>query len=171
VFLFIINALNVFSLYFSSDFFKVSFSPEVEVVGSRSLSQKVGSMVKKAEVIYNSNKKSLKSPVQTPSISRVHVFPSNSSIEPQCGAMLSDFKVRNSSTAGKVPIHGPRRPVAPSHYLSDDFVTQNNKWHVSKSEIENYKAICTLANSSKSRLVKLFLILSLFSLLFIEFYY
>jgi hypothetical protein len=85
--------------------------------------------------------------------------------------MLSDFKVRNSSTGGKVPIHGPRRPVAPSRYLSDDFVTQNNKWHVSKSEIESYKAICTLANSSKSRLVKLFLILSLFSLLFIEFYY
>jgi hypothetical protein len=86
--------------------------------------------------------------------------------------MLSDFKVRNSSTGGKVPIHGPRRPVAPNRYLSDDFVTQNNKWHVSKSEIENYKAICTLANSSKSRLVKLFLILSfLFSLLFIEFYH
>jgi hypothetical protein len=150
----------------------VSFSLEVEVVGSRSLSQKVGSMVKKAEVIYNSNQKSLKSPVQTSSISRVHVCPSNSSIEPQCGAMLSDFKVRNSSTGGKVPIHGPRRPVAPNRYLSDDFVTQNNKWHVSKSEIENYKAICTLANSSKSRLVKLFLILSfLFSLLFIDFYH
>jgi hypothetical protein len=99
----------------------VSFSPEVEVVGSRSLSQKVGSMVKKAEVIYNSNHKSLKSPVQTPSISRVHVCPSNSSIEPQYGAMLSDFKVRNSSTGGKVPIHGPRRPVAPSRYLSDDY--------------------------------------------------
>jgi hypothetical protein len=149
----------------------VPFSPDVQVVGSRSLSQKVGSMVKKAEVIYNANQKSLKSPVQTPSTSQVHVCPSNASIEPQRGAMLSDFKVRNSSTGDKVPIHGPRRPVAPSRYLSDDFVTQNNKWHVSKSEIENYQAICTLANSSKSMLLKLFLILSLFSLLFIEFYY
>jgi hypothetical protein len=165
--------LNVFSLHFLliNIFFKVPFSPDVEVVGSRYLSQKVGSMVKKAEVIYNANQKSLKSPVQTPSTSQVHVYPSNSSIEPQHGAMLSDFKVRNSSTGGKVPIHGPRRLVAPSRYLSDDFVTQKNKWHVSKSEIENYQAICTLANSSKSRLLNLFLILSLFSLLFVEFYY
>jgi hypothetical protein len=128
-------------------------------------------MVKKAKVIYNANQKCLKSPVQTSSTSRVHVFPSNSSIEPERGAMLFDFKVINSSTSGKVPNHGPRRAVAPNRYLSDDFVTQKNKWHVSKSEIENYQAICTLANSSKSRLLKLFLILSLFSLLFIEFYY
>uniref|UniRef100_K3XRE2 Uncharacterized protein n=1 Tax=Setaria italica TaxID=4555 RepID=K3XRE2_SETIT len=44
------------------------------------------------------------------------------------------YLIRDSSTGGKLPIH-------------DEFVTTRNKFHVSKSEIENYNIICKLGLS------------------------
>jgi lipoate-protein ligase B len=53
---------------------------------------------------------------QTPFVSLGNTlgFPADSSIDPESLAKRSDFKVRNSSTGGKIPIHGPRRMVYPS---------------------------------------------------------
>jgi hypothetical protein len=112
-------------------------------------------MVEQANVLYNANQ------VQTPSIRRVHVCPSSSYLDTSDAVKRSDSKARNSTIAGKPPMHGPRRGVAPSRYLSTDFVTLSTKFNVTKSELANYHAICSLANSSYSRLVYLISFLSI----------
>uniref|UniRef100_K3Y235 Ubiquitin-like protease family profile domain-containing protein n=1 Tax=Setaria italica TaxID=4555 RepID=K3Y235_SETIT len=114
------------------------------------LAENVHDMVQKADALYNANSNNFKSSIQTPSVRKIHVCPSNSSLDPESFQKFPDFKVRNSSTGGKVPIHGPRRLVVPSHFLADKIVTQSNKYHVSKSKIANYQATCSLASSSSS---------------------
>ncbi|RLM73345.1 hypothetical protein C2845_PM15G06320 [Panicum miliaceum] len=57
-----------------------------------------------------------------------------------CGNQ-TDFEIRNSSTSGKAPAHGPRHAVFPSRYLGDEFVTKTNKFLISKSQIMNYKLL------------------------------
>lgn len=141
----------LFCLFYS----KTAGSPEVEVVGSRTLSQNLENMVEQANVLYNANQ------VQTPSIRRVHVCPSNSYLDTSDAVKRSDSKARNSTIAGKPPMHGPRRGVAPSRYLSTDFVTLSTEFNVTKSELANCHAICSLANSSYSRLVYLISFLSI----------
>jgi len=64
-----------------------------------------------------------------------------------------DIKHRDSSTGGKVPIHGPRRVVKPGPLFNVDFETTKKKISVSKSELRNYKAICNLATSQFSKYV------------------
>nr|TKW33395.1 hypothetical protein SEVIR_2G232200v2 [Setaria viridis] len=108
----------------------VQSSPDIQIVGSRTLAENVHDMAQKADALYNGNSNNLKSSMKTPS--------------------FSDFKGRNSSTGGKVPIRGPRRLVVPSRFLADEFITQKNKYCVSKFEIDNYKAIYYLASSSSS---------------------
>lgn len=109
-------------------------------------------MSKKSDAIYNSildiSKSSLQSP--QPNISKHHCYPSVSSLDPEAVANCSDFKVRDSSTGGKLPKHGPRRPVFPSRVLSDDFVLERNKFTINNSQQINYKAICNLASSRYS---------------------
>ncbi|RCV20503.1 hypothetical protein SETIT_4G061000v2 [Setaria italica] len=128
----------------------VQSSPNIQIVGSRTLAENVHDMVQKADALYNANSNNFKSSIQTPSVRKIHVCPSNSSLDPESFQKFPDFKVRNSSTGGKVPIHGPRRLVVPSHFLADKIVTQSNKYHVSKSKIANYQATCSLASSSSS---------------------
>nr|TKW20037.1 hypothetical protein SEVIR_4G059200v2 [Setaria viridis] len=128
----------------------VQSSPNIQIVGSRTLAENVHDMVQKADALYNANSNNFKSSIQTPSVRKIHVCPSNSSLDPESFQKFPDYKVRNSSTGGKVPIHGPRRLVVPSHFLADKFVTQSNKYHVSKSKIANYQATCSLASSSSS---------------------
>ncbi|OQU85390.1 hypothetical protein SORBI_3004G230700 [Sorghum bicolor] len=127
-------------------------SPEVTIVGSRSLSQKLKSMGKKSEDVYNSNvNKSipgLKSSHQ--SLSKTLGYACSTPIEGAGGSSRSDFKIRDSSTGGKVPIHGPRRLVVPSRKIRDEFEIERSKFKISKSQILNYKAICSLAASRDS---------------------
>jgi len=91
--------------------------------------------------------------MHTPAVpfGNTHGFPADSSIDTHSLATRSDFKVRSSSTGGKIPIHGPRRLVCPSRGLIDDFVITGDKFKVSKSEIANYKAMCGLAKSRSSK--------------------
>ncbi|CAD6202770.1 unnamed protein product [Miscanthus lutarioriparius] len=104
-------------------------SPEVTIVGSRSLSQK------------------LSSSVHTPPESDLKIGGHSSLIPNQFAqsSSKSDFKISKSSTGGKVPLHGPRRSVKPSQYMGDEFEKEREKFKVSKSQIMNYKAICNLA--------------------------
>ena len=51
------------------------------------------------------------------SLGKTHGFPADSSIDPESSTNRSDFKVRNSSTGGKIPLHGARRMVYPSRVL------------------------------------------------------
>ena len=92
---------------------------------------------------------------ETPNLclNKTHGFPLDSSIDPAGVASHSNFKSRDSSTGGKVPVHGPRRMVCPSRYryYGDDFDNLQDKFKVSKSEIANYKAIHALSKSSPSK--------------------
>jgi len=90
---------------------------------------------------------------QTPylSLGNTHGFPADSSIDLESLANRSDFKVKNSSTGGRIPLHGARRMVYSSRVLIDDFILTGDKFEVSKSEIANYKAICGLAKSRSSK--------------------
>ena len=92
---------------------------------------------------------------ETPNLclNKTHGFPLDSSIDLAGVAGRSDFKSRDSSTGGKVPVHGPRRMVCPSRYryYGDDFDNLQDKFKVSKSKITNYKAIYALSKSSPSK--------------------
>jgi hypothetical protein len=81
------------------------------------------------------------------SLNKTHGYP----LDLEGMASGSDFKSRDSSTGGKVPLHGPRRMVYPSRFYGDEFDTLQGKFKVSKSEITNYKAICGLTKSSSSK--------------------
>jgi len=90
---------------------------------------------------------------ETPNLclNKTHGFPLDSSIDPASVAGRFDFKSRDSSTGGKVPVHGPRRMVCPSRYYGDEFDILQDKFKVSKSKIADYKAICALSKSSPSK--------------------
>ncbi|CAL5062565.1 unnamed protein product [Urochloa decumbens] len=57
---------------------------------------------------------------------------------------------RDSSTGGKVPVHGPRRPVKSTTIFHGDYETATAKFNVSRSELKYYKNICSLATSQYS---------------------
>lgn len=103
--------------------------------------------------MYNSKlEKSSTIPQKVPlSLSKTHGFSLDSSIDPELDANRSAFKIRDSSTGGKLPIHGPRRMVCPSRVLNEDFIFSEPKFKVLKSEISNYKAICALSKSHHSK--------------------
>ncbi|CAD6259309.1 unnamed protein product [Miscanthus lutarioriparius] len=127
-------------------------SPEVAIVGSMSLSQKLRSMGKKSEVVYNSKLQNSSSGLLTSkkSLSKIHGYPSVSPNQFAGSSGKSDSKVSNSSTGGKVPLHGPRRNVKPNRFYSDEFEIERGKFKVNDSQIKNYKAICNLTMSPNS---------------------
>ncbi|RCV11882.1 hypothetical protein SETIT_2G222300v2, partial [Setaria italica] len=116
---------------------RVQSSPDIQIVGSRTLAENVHDMAQKADALYNGNSNNLKSSMKTPSVREFHVCPTNSFLDPE-------------GFQSKDPIRGPRRLVVPSRFLADEFITQKNKYRVSKFEIDNYKAIYYLASSSSS---------------------
>ncbi|KAL6661087.1 hypothetical protein ACP70R_000471 [Stipagrostis hirtigluma subsp. patula] len=66
-------------------------------------------------------------------------------IEDEVGG--SEFKPRSSSTGGKLPHYGPRRPIYPTT-SKPDFVTDvKSRFRVTASELRNYRAIVKLADS------------------------
>ena len=104
-------------------------------------------MSRKAEQLYNSNLQvSAKTPNPVTAVgicASAHHFDFTSQSQP--------FKIRDSSTGGKQPLHGPRRLAFPGPVLRGDFVTNNKRFAVTKSEIQNYKVICKLASSKFQR--------------------
>lgn len=81
------------------------------------------------------------------SLSKTHGYPCFTPNEFAGSSSKSEFKIRDSSTGGKVSIHGPRRIVVPSRLMRDEFEIERAEFKVSKSHILNYKAICNLAGS------------------------
>jgi hypothetical protein len=80
-------------------------------------------MGKKLEDVYNSKlQKSTSGSVSARnSLSKTHGYPCISPNQFGGSSSKSNFKISDSSTGGKVPIHGPRRLVKPSHVISDEF--------------------------------------------------
>ncbi|XP_066347967.1 uncharacterized protein [Miscanthus floridulus] len=122
--------------------------------GSRPFLETVKHQTKKSDAMYNSNLENMRMSTQTPcfSLGKTHGFPADLSVNPESLANRSDFKVRDSSTGGKVPLHGPRRMVCPNRVLINDFIGNEDKFKPSPSELANYKAICALASSRSSNL-------------------
>lgn len=134
--------------YFFEIFYVQSSPPEVAVLGSISLRDKIKLMGKKSEDVYNSKLKSscgLESSHR--SLSKTFGYPSQTPNEFGGSSSHTHFMILDHSTGGKPPLHGPRRPVVPSRVMRDDFEIERGKFKVSKSYIDNYKAICSLASS------------------------
>lgn len=106
-------------------------------------------MGKKSEAAYNSKLQSGFGSSRN-SLSKTHGYPSLSPNQFARSSSKSDFKLSDSSTGGKVPIHGPRRVVKPSSCLGDEFEIERTKFKVNKSQILNFKAICNLVTSRHS---------------------
>ncbi|CAD6229334.1 unnamed protein product [Miscanthus lutarioriparius] len=97
-----------------------------------SLSQKLRSMGKKSEILYNSKLQNSSSSVHTPreSVLKIGGHPSLIPNQFAQSSSKSDFKISESSTGGKVPLHGPRRTVKPSQYMGDEFEIEKGKFKV-----------------------------------------
>ncbi|RLM86542.1 hypothetical protein C2845_PM04G16060 [Panicum miliaceum] len=125
-------------------------SPKVQILGSKSLNDRISGMVRKSGTQYNAqfeNSREAEAPLSVP---KAYAYPTQSSLDVELSGSRFDFKVRNPSTGGKAPAHGPRRAVFPSRYLADEFDTKTNEFLITKSEIMNYNAICSLASSRSS---------------------
>ncbi|TVU32345.1 hypothetical protein EJB05_24070, partial [Eragrostis curvula] len=123
---------------------KDKVSPEVVITGERSLSDAVRAMSKKSDAHYDAQynrSSSMKTPIQASAAKASSQVPSQQQAS-------SEFKCRDSSKGGKEPHYGPRRVVFPPSKFREDFVGVKKKYHVTSSEIQNYKAICSLASSS-----------------------
>jgi len=127
-------------------------SPEVTIVGSRSLSQKLRLLRNKSEEVYNS--KVQKSIVHLDSSRKselnISSYPSLKRNKFADSSSKYSLNLTQSSTGGKLPLHGPRRTVFPSRAMGDEFEIERAKFRVNKSQILNYKAICNLAMSRQS---------------------
>ncbi|CAL4975410.1 unnamed protein product [Urochloa decumbens] len=124
---------------------KSARSKDVQVIGQRTLSQSVRDMTKTSDDIYN---KQFHFSSSTPRTSPEYAFPemyaSGSS------SKYPPYVSRDSFTGGKVPIHGPRRPVKSTSIFHGDYETATAKFNVSRSELKYYKNICSLATSQYS---------------------
>uniref|UniRef100_A0A0A9CYG8 Uncharacterized protein n=1 Tax=Arundo donax TaxID=35708 RepID=A0A0A9CYG8_ARUDO len=110
---------------------KQQISEDVQIVGERSLSQNVKRVVR-TPALYTSN---------------LDAGPSGSHLNPEIVDDGSNFKGRDSSTGGKLPPYGPRRVCFPSRHVDPNFLSKKYAFSISKSEVQNYKAICNLASS------------------------
>ncbi|KAF8702042.1 hypothetical protein HU200_033386 [Digitaria exilis] len=115
---------------------------EVQIVGEKTLSDKVREMSNKSDALYNSNLRNSGSSAATP----VVLSPQGPSASRPCTQSVS-FRARDNSTGGKMPRYGPHRLLNPGPLFQGDFCTASNKISVSKSQIDNYKAICKLSSS------------------------
>jgi len=120
-------------------------SPEVQVLREATLAQTVRSMTRRSDEMYNKKFSATPCSKATPVLSTTPTALDDASANSSYG--LPRYQHRDSSTGGKVPIHGPRRVVKPGPLFNVDFETTKKKISVSKSELRNYKAICNLATS------------------------
>lgn len=122
-------------------------------------------MGKKSEIVYNSRFQKSSSGLVSPrkSASKISGYPSVIPNKFGDSSSKSDFKLPESSTGGKAPLHGPRRTVKPSRVLGDEFEIERAKFKVNKSQILNYKAICNLAKSHQSGYVFIFFFIVCFT--------
>ncbi|CAL5078407.1 unnamed protein product [Urochloa decumbens] len=102
----------------------------------------VNSQHKKCDEIYKSKLKRSGHSDDTPK----DVIPSNLS---SChfATHTQPFRIRESTTGGQSPVHGPRRVIKPAPLFNDDYATAPKGFHVSKSQVDNYSIICKLASS------------------------
>uniref|UniRef100_A0A0E0QP61 Aminotransferase-like plant mobile domain-containing protein n=1 Tax=Oryza rufipogon TaxID=4529 RepID=A0A0E0QP61_ORYRU len=101
-------------------------SPDVVCLGSNTCSNKTKNMSIKSEHIYNKSNQ----------------FDSNYKV---FGSGFNNSEA--SSSGGRLPPHGPRRPLKPSRHASDPFVPVRRRFLVSEQENKYFTAICCLAHT------------------------
>uniref|UniRef100_A0A0E0EVF2 Ubiquitin-like protease family profile domain-containing protein n=1 Tax=Oryza meridionalis TaxID=40149 RepID=A0A0E0EVF2_9ORYZ len=109
----------------------ITNSPEVVCLGSNNCSDRAKNLCIKSEHIYN----------------KTNQFDCNFKVS---GSGMN--KSGSSSSGGKLPPHGPRRPLMPSRHASDPFVPVRRRFPVSEEENKHYIAICCLACSRWQKL-------------------
>uniref|UniRef100_A0A0E0JX45 Ubiquitin-like protease family profile domain-containing protein n=1 Tax=Oryza punctata TaxID=4537 RepID=A0A0E0JX45_ORYPU len=101
-------------------------SPDVVCLGSNKCYDKTKNMCIKSEHTYN----------------KTNQFDSNFKV------FGSAFKNSGaSSSGGKLPPHGPRRPLMPSRHATDPFVPVRRRFPVSEQENKYFIAVCSLART------------------------
>ncbi|CAL4911134.1 unnamed protein product [Urochloa decumbens] len=140
------NVIKPSSSQFNRQAQSSKVSPEVQIIGERSLADSVRDMSKKSDALYNSKFRRSQGTICSP----IHV-PENI---PSCSRPLSSnlapsvtHKVRESTTAAKLPSYGSRRIGHSGASVGGQDVSSSVKYHVSNSEVLNYDAICNLAFS------------------------
>ena len=108
-------------------------------------------MSKKSDIMYNSKLQKSAFKGSAPQA----LCPAPSARSDVNDSQSFSFRARDSTTGGKLPVHGPRRVVKPGPLFKGGCVTgsNSNKFHVSKSEIDNYNSIVKLALSEFQGLV------------------
>ncbi|KAL6656605.1 hypothetical protein ACP70R_004385 [Stipagrostis hirtigluma subsp. patula] len=124
-------------------------SPECQITGGTNVFHKASEMNKKAELIYNATLK-----FAQPSCSKfVHESAKKEFASPQdlsfsqVEGRKSAFQSRLSSTGGKMPHYGPRRPIYPTITQPNHVSNGRSRFRVSESEMKNYRAILNLGES------------------------
>ncbi|CAL4931449.1 unnamed protein product [Urochloa decumbens] len=101
-------------------------TPDIQIVSQKSLSQSVRDMTKLADDIYN----------------KKFLYEAKPKLP---------YVPKDSSTGGKLPLHGPRRAIKPAPLFQGEYETEKHRISLSASELKNYKAICSLANCDSNR--------------------
>ncbi|CAL4935370.1 unnamed protein product [Urochloa decumbens] len=121
---------------------KEKVCPEVEILAKTTLADNVRIMTQECDELYNSKLKRSGHSDHTPK----DVFPFNPS-SCQFTTHTQPFRIRESTTGRKSPVHGPRRVIKPAPLFNGDYVTTTKGFHVSNSQAHNYSIICKLASS------------------------
>ncbi|TVT99258.1 hypothetical protein EJB05_55385, partial [Eragrostis curvula] len=124
-------------------------SPEVQFIGERSLFDKVLESTRKSEFQYNDKLHYSQGCSNTENIaaSRINLDSLGSRPFPRAFGDPLQYDRDVHSSGRKLPLHGPRRFLKPSRFLSSEYVTKKPSFTVNKSEVLNYQAICELAKS------------------------
>ncbi|CAL5021993.1 unnamed protein product [Urochloa decumbens] len=121
-------------------------SPEVQILSERILPGGGRGMVKNSDVLYNSELTRPQSTIHKPSSGPGNT-PSSSRALLSNPAPSSTQRARESTTFGKLLTAVDKRLAQPVGLVGGQDVSKCVKYHVSKSETLNYKAICRLAFS------------------------
>ncbi|KAL6623339.1 hypothetical protein ACP70R_033218 [Stipagrostis hirtigluma subsp. patula] len=124
-------------------------SPDCVITGQKDLFSKTSEMTKKADEMYNSK---LSFGLGNSRNSASDSGPSNVNNydEDMNGfddGSRSDLMPRKSTTGGKMPRYGPRRPIQPVDPRPAHVLNARERFRVNESERKNYRAICRLATS------------------------
>ncbi|CAM0153031.1 unnamed protein product [Urochloa decumbens] len=119
-------------------------TPDIQIISQKSLSQSVRDMTKLVDDIYNKKfctKPVIESGDRTCDLTSASQRSPSTYPEPKL-----PYVPKDSSTGGKLPLHGPRRAIKPAPLFQGEYETEKHRISLSASELKNYKAICSLAN-------------------------
>ncbi|KAL6615312.1 hypothetical protein ACP70R_037582 [Stipagrostis hirtigluma subsp. patula] len=125
-------------------------SPDCVITGEKDLFAKTTEMTKKADAMYNSklifgHHTSIKSENVAGSSKHNNVVHDlDGDDDNNDGSAVRPTK---STTGGKMPRYGPRRPIQPVQSRPAHVIEARDRFRVSESERKNYRAICRLASS------------------------